>query len=421
MDHLGVSLEDYRDTFRGSWMFGYIDALQKVGIHTVLLCVSARVSAPWYFVHKPTGARVSMLPAPTSYRAIRRRVLNPYAETVVQAVGKVRGVNYLAAAALKHAAPYLATPIGLLAGELRRERCKAILCQGYEHARFDACVLLGRLLRIPVFATFQGGDRQVSRLERLLRPHTLRACAGLIIGTRSEEQRVKERYGLSASKLTRIFNPISTADWHAIDRADARTWLGLPHGARVVAWHGRVHLPAKGVDILMDAWQRVCEVRDGVDLKLLLVGTGENAADLRRMIAASGLSNILWVDRFVHDRAQLRLYLSAADIYAFPSRHEGFPVAPIEAMCCGLPIVAADAPGVPDIFEDGENSGGVVVARGDAQAFAEALGRMLDNGEWARQLGIRARSRVHRCFSLEAVGAELRTLLLREATTHPAA
>ena len=70
-----------------------------------------------------------------------------------------------------------------------------------------------------------------------------------------------------------------------------------------------------------------------------------------------------FVEEWVLDRARIRTFLSAADVYAFPSRHEGFAVAPLEAMACGLPIVAADAPGVPDLLACGEACGGIMVPR----------------------------------------------------------
>jgi starch synthase len=75
--------------------------------------------------------------------------------------------------------------------ELRREGCGALICQEYEYARFDACVLLGRRMGIPVFATFQGGKRLWGTLQRFARPIALRHCAGLIIGPRQEIQRVQ--------------------------------------------------------------------------------------------------------------------------------------------------------------------------------------------------------------------------------------
>ena len=90
-------------------------------------------------------------------------------------------------------------------------------------------------------------------------------------------------------------------------------------------------------------------------------------------------SRVRWIDRFVHDREDLKTYLCAADVYTLPSRHEGFAIAPLEAMACGLPVVAADTSGVADLVPDGEASGGVVVPREDATALASALGRLLDD------------------------------------------
>jgi starch synthase len=141
-DTIGVSFETFREEITGSWQFGYIDALRVAGVRTVLFYVSARVAAPLRFTHKPSGATVCVLPAPVIHRAVRaihRKFI----------AGQLKSLESLAS--------YLATPLGLLARELRREGCAAILCQEYEYARFDACVLLGQLMGLPIFATFQGG------------------------------------------------------------------------------------------------------------------------------------------------------------------------------------------------------------------------------------------------------------------------
>ena len=123
-------------------------------------------------------------------------------------------------------------------------------------------------------------------------------------------------------------------------------------------------------------------------------------------------SRVRWIDRFVHDREDLKTYLCAADVYTLPSRHEGFAIAPLEAMACGLPVVAADTSGVADLVPDGEASGGVVVPREDATALASALGRLLDDPARAGELGTRARRRVEKEFSLEVVGRRLRDFVL---------
>jgi starch synthase len=126
------------------------------------------------------------------------------------------------------------------------------------------------------------------------------------------------------------------------------------------------------------------------------------------------LRGVMWLDEFVHDRSIIRRYLSAADVYTLSSRNEGFPTAPIEAMACGLPVVAADANGVPDILEGGEASGGLVVPREDARALALALGRVLDDEAWGCEMGKRAQCRAENYFSSEAVGKQLRDFLLRQ-------
>lgn len=411
LDGIGVSLEALRSTLMGSWIFGYIEALRRVGVRVVWYSVSARVEAPCRFTHEPSGAIVCLLPAPRGYRASRRRILNPYAVSLEEAAGEARGLRRAALSALKEVTPYLATPVWRLAREIARDRCLAILCQDYEHPRFDIAVALGRWLRLPVFASFQGGVMHISRLEWPLRPMTIRACAGLIIATRTEAERVHAQYGVSPAKITRIFNPVDLDTWYPVDRAQARVAAGIPTGARVAVWHGRVAIGRKGLDLLLEAWERVAAERPGRDVRLVLVGSDHDTRALRALIQTRQVPALTWIDEFVHDRATLRRYLSAADVYVFPSRHEGFPVAPVEAMACGLPVIATDAPGVPDILEAGEGSGGVVLPRDEIGPLAHALGRALDDENWCRELGRRARRRAESAFSLDAIGDQLRSLL----------
>lgn len=262
-DTIGISLETLRTELTGGWMFNYIEALQLVGVRTVLFFISARISETLSFTHAPTGAGVCVLPS--TVRTHRLSFL------------KGVGVTKLLAS-------YQLVPLGLLARELRREGCDVILCQDYEYPSFDACVLLGQLMGLPVFATFQGGGPQ-SRWERPLRWLALQACTGLLIATQTEIQRVRARYGVPSAKLARIFNPTKVTTGGAIDRNEARAALGIPLAARMVVYHGRIDIHQKGLDILLDAWERLCRDRPGKDLRLLLVGTGSDANELRSRLA----------------------------------------------------------------------------------------------------------------------------------------
>lgn len=423
-DTIGLSVEAYCKEFSCNYMFGYANALKTVGLRTVLFYISARVTEPVHFVNELSGITINVLPAPKIYRAFRtlrsgrRQMLKMEGEFSKNSDLSDR-TNSSLLTPLKKAASslgtYISTPLGLLARELQREGCKAIVCQSYEYARFDACVLLGKLIGVPVFATFQGGASEPqSFVEKVIRPLSLHACTGLIVAPQGERQRVLDRYKMPTAKVARIFNPLDVEVWQAIDRSEARTALGIPLDARVLVTHGRIEILTKGLDILVEAWNQICLERPDQDLRLLLVGTGSDANELRQRIAAMQLRGVMWLDEFVNDRTVIQRYLSAADVYTLASRSEGFPIAPTEAMACSLPVVAADAPGIEEILEGGEASGGLVVPREDAKALALALGRVLDDEAWGREMGKRARRRVEEYFSPEAIGKQLRDFLLRQ-------
>jgi glycosyltransferase involved in cell wall biosynthesis len=411
LDTIGVSLEGMRDELTGGWMFGYVDALQRAGVETDLVCISARVDTALRWRHAATGAPILVLPAGRAYLRLRRRVPNPYAWKAREAIDDVSWRALPAGLLARQITSYLATPPSAVSRLLMSERYSAVVCQEYEYPRFDVCVALGKILKTPVFATFQGGVHHLTRLETVLRPHAVRACDGLIIGSKREAERVRHRYGVDPAKIARIFNPLDTAVWAPGEGLRARQELEIENNALVVAWHGRVDIYRKGLDVLCHAWWELCRMRRHHQLRLLLIGTGTDAPRLRRLIEDMRLPGVVWVDEYVFGRVRLRRYLSSADVYVFPSRHEGFPVAPIEAMACGLPVVAADAPGVADIIENGECSGGIIVPRADGPAMAAALNRILTGDGWRREMGERAKRRAHDAFAPDSVGRQLRDFL----------
>ncbi len=409
LDSINISLETFCTEMTGGWLFGYVEALKKVGIQTVLIGISAQITEPMRRIHPPTGAIIWLLPVSQYYRYLQVCMVNPYGSSVKETFKKVFRLNYSFFAILRQLSPYLATPLNLLDQKLKQEGCQGIICQEYEYPRFDTCILLGKLLKIPVFASFQGGDFQIWEIERWIRPLTLRHCDGLIIASQIEIERVRTRYKIPDSKIAQIFNPLELNDWKDGNRHQTRLDLGIVPDAEVVVYHGRIERERKGLDILLDAWQEISQIR--FNCQLLLIGTGNDAEWLRLAIADRQLTNIIWIDQFILNRTQMANYLSAADIYCLPSRHEGFPVAPLEAMASGLPIVATDVPGMADILEGGEISGGIIVPKENSAALAQAIVYLLENPLIRRQWGYNARRRVETAFSLEAVGQQLRTFL----------
>jgi starch synthase len=316
-----------------------------------------------------------------------------------------------------HTAPYLATPITRLAREIRRAGCTTILGQEYESPRFDALVAIGAMLGLPVFATFQGGTWHRSGFERRVRPYSLRRSAGVIIGSSVEAQRVTRVYGLASDRIARIFNPLDLSQWQPLARSEARRALGIADATRVAIWHGRVDIRRKGLDVLLQAWRAVRSERSGCNDLLLLVGSGIGDAALDAEIRSLDTESVRWMRGYVLDKREIRRYLSAADVYVFPSRREGFPVAPLEAMACGLPVVASAVPGVADILGPDHAFGGTVVPVEDAAALARALIDLLGDEALSRLRGAGARARVEQAFSVETIGRQLSELLKGQTAT----
>ena len=75
LEPIGLSFEDFRDGMTGGWMFGYVDALQRAGVETVVFCITAEVGRPEKHRHRDTGAEIWRLPASRAYLALRRHAM----------------------------------------------------------------------------------------------------------------------------------------------------------------------------------------------------------------------------------------------------------------------------------------------------------------------------------------------------------
>jgi hypothetical protein len=131
LDIIEVSLEEFLTGVSGTWLFGYVEALEQVGIRTMLVLWSREARQPHRRVHVPTGTTVWVLPTSHAHRVARR-----FADTL-SASGPWTQALRRAASLATH---YTATTPRNLAHVLRQERCGAVLVQEYENPRFDVCV-----------------------------------------------------------------------------------------------------------------------------------------------------------------------------------------------------------------------------------------------------------------------------------------
>lgn len=138
------------------------------------------------------------------------------------------------------------------------------------------------------------------------------------------------------------------------------------------------------------------------NVRLAICGSGPLEEKLRAQAAELGVSDRVSLLGFRNDIAEL---LAAADALAFPSFQEGLPVAVMEAMAAGTPVVASRIRGIdPDLIEDGRN--GLLLETNDAAGVSHALERLIENPDLASRLGAQAHCDARR-FAVEGVVDEV--------------
>lgn len=158
--------------------------------------------------------------------------------------------------------------------------------------------------------------------------------------------------------------------------------------------------PRKNVGTLVDAWLRLRADDPETPPLVLAGGYGWGSRALARRLARLAAEGIRHLGR-VEPEHLVRLY-QAARVFAYPSLYEGFGLPPLEAMACGVPVVASDVSSLPEVVGDA----GLLVDPRDAGALAAALGRVLGDPEHAAELARRGRERA-RGFTWEGAAAAM--------------
>ncbi len=137
---------------------------------------------------------------------------------------------------------------------------------------------------------------------------------------------------------------------------------------------------------------------DAAKLRLVMVGDGPLRPEVEAIIAAAGLGERVWL---AGARDDIPAFYRGFDIFALPSDTEGISNTILEAMASGLPVVATDVGGNPELVVDGET--GRLTPAGDPQAMADALAAYVVDAALRRRHGAAARARIEARFTLEAM------------------
>lgn len=162
----------------------------------------------------------------------------------------------------------------------------------------------------------------------------------------------------------------------------------------------------KGVDTLIQALAQL--KREIPDVQLIVVGEGDDRARLEGLARAMGISDrVSFLGRLSTE--ELITCYRRADVFAMPSRGEGFGFVFLEAMACGKPVIGGAHGGTCDIIEDGVN--GFLVPYSDTDKLAHVLCRLLTDDSLRSEMGERARETVCREYLFERFQNRLEQLL----------
>ena len=172
------------------------------------------------------------------------------------------------------------------------------------------------------------------------------------------------------------------------DKERARQRLGLPSAQVVLGYVGRIG-EKKGLGKVARAMAFM--VREGIDVRLLVVGDGEYAGELGTLVSGIGIADrVTFFGQVKY--AQLPEYYSAMDVFVLASEAEGFPMCLVEAAACGLPMLATDVGAVATIIKPGRN-GYLVNFDDQGQVASAVISVMSDYGKFS--IAARESSRSH--------------------------
>lgn len=368
--------------------------LAVAGVDAPLLATNTR-AAPAAWRVQPGEATFPMYRMARPSSGDRRRYL--------AAVGPLRTVRYIASLALR---PRAASRREMLVNLLWYRYFLATAQPEVIHVqhpleRASYVRLVQRLegWRQPVIVTAHSlfGEHAETTIRTLMAPNLRTADRVIAVSGHVAAQAIQ--LGVDPKRVRVIRSGIDIEHFRPRDRAAARRALHIDDTTRLVLFVGNLE-PRKQVDILLRAMR---DVRNALpNAELIVVGSGESAGAHDQTAGLTSLSHELRLSATVQfvgrvEDQQLLDYYAAADVFALPSSSEAQGIVALEAMACGLPVVATAVGGLLDTIDDGRT--GRLVPAGDVGALAKGLLAVLEDEAHRQSIAAAARQAVERHFS----------------------
>ena len=236
--------------------------------------------------------------------------------------------------------------------------------------------------------------RAYNKLDRW----SLRA-ASRVITVSQEFARDLAKSGVNRERITVVHNAVEKELFEQADkeRADSiRAQLGIGNNGSIIVAAGRFSREKGFVD-LVAAFAELHRMHPEVDCKLVLAGDGPERGNIATAARSLGVDDRVVFAGYIED---IRALFSIGDVLAIPSHSEGSPNVLLEAMAFGIPVVAANVGGIPEIVED--EASAILVKPGDRSAMAHGLAKVLTDGALSARIAAAAREKATTHHTIEA-------------------
>jgi glycosyltransferase involved in cell wall biosynthesis len=265
------------------------------------------------------------------------------------------------------------------------------------------------LARVPIVIGTEVNIYERKRpLHRMAERWLMRRTDAVVASAGSVRDFYVDQIGADPDKVVVIYNAV---DWSQLqttmNRDEMRTELGVPLDVPVAGIIARL-TEQKAHRVLFDAMVSRPELGR---LHLIAVGDGELRQELKGRVEQLGLTNRV---HFVGARRDLGNILGAIDMFVMPSLWEGLPLSLVLAMGAGLPVIASNVAGIPEVIQ--HNVSGLLVDPGDVPQLATAMSRVLQDDTLRVLLSQEARAFVRPRFGVDGYIASMTSLYDRLLT-----
>ncbi|MCC6194980.1 MAG: TIGR03088 family PEP-CTERM/XrtA system glycosyltransferase [Burkholderiales bacterium] len=242
---------------------------------------------------------------------------------------------------------------------------------------------------------YDGNRRKYQWIRRAYRPFV----SHYVALSRDLEGYLRRRVGVPAGKVTQIYNGVDLDRFRVGPRQPAPDDPFASQAVFRIGWVGRMQAVKDPLN-LVRAFLRVRELVPAArtDLRLVMVGDGPLLAQVRSLLGSADAHDAAWL---AGERNDVPAVLGSLDSFVLPSRAEGISNTILEAMACGVPVIATDVGGNAELVVDDVT--GALVPAGDPEALARQIARFWSDRDAARRAGAAGRARVQAQFALDAM------------------